>query len=895
MTHNGKVHQLNYEVEKIRTGRGRQVASTINRVSSRDKRRVRSGSAGSSTKTGLTGTVRNGKKAVLIGVSYKGQKKEVRTATSHTAELSSVITGIGFKGEQWVLTDDQPRMKPTRQNIIQALRWLVEGSYPGDALIFSFIGLSGYVNQVTKQHGILPSDHLREGMISEGEIRNILNDLPPGVRLTLLCDAGFGGTFMNLPFKIWAEDSGVGVRGEPTALPATTELLLLSAARDERSFELGVGSPGNLLPSFTSAVRAAGSIETISYKTLLINIKSELKKRKCSLAPQFSANSKFDFEALCTLSAPYTPAASPPPNKEFTPASYQESALHQAAAMGWLPGNGPPMPPEYLRSPSPKRDRKGMSVRVTAPEGCKIDLQCEPLNGATPTRTVHVPVPAPVPTLMPMHSVSPESRSPSVGLNGWEVNSMHKELPMPPSTGGSNMVMSTGNELSEKEPHPHSPPAHVAEREKVYRLRRKRSPSAKAVPYETNLVASRRREREIELGQLERYKRHVQETKHERELRRQIEAGEQEELHQEIYMRRLQKHAERVHEYSKNLPKKKKVVVEPQSPVQDDTVYFSPERVSPAAPEQPMSPGHRSVAKKVFKQAKQLNVMNGQTSDLLDRHMLQRRALEEQLERLQGDRSVSATLTAASERSATPELRELSNAYAQTVTDPAKKDALRLLIKQLEHSTPLKHGEHLSSNGLPPRSQRSPSPVHVDRGSQVTASDLLKMDRQLIREYWKLLKKYAPFKKVQRIRKTDSVLASPSPEVVRPATPPALAAEDSPVHPVAAEPEPEPELAEEGEWVWNEETQDYDWVVPEAAAEEPADGEWVWNETTQDYDWVQATAEAEEPAGEWVWNEDTQDYDWVTPEPEPSTTEHQETAGEWVWNDATQDYDWVVQ
>jgi hypothetical protein len=48
-------------------------------------------------------------------------------------------TRYNYKSEDIVmLTDDarNPRQIPTRQNMIQAMRWLVQGAQPNDALFF---------------------------------------------------------------------------------------------------------------------------------------------------------------------------------------------------------------------------------------------------------------------------------------------------------------------------------------------------------------------------------------------------------------------------------------------------------------------------------------------------------------------------------------------------------------------------------------------------------------------------------------------------------------------------------------------------------------------------------------------------------------------------------------
>jgi uncharacterized caspase-like protein len=51
-----------------------------------------------------------------------------------------------------VLTDDQqnPSYQPTRANIVNAIRWLVDGAQPGDSLLFHFSGHGSHQKDESK-------------------------------------------------------------------------------------------------------------------------------------------------------------------------------------------------------------------------------------------------------------------------------------------------------------------------------------------------------------------------------------------------------------------------------------------------------------------------------------------------------------------------------------------------------------------------------------------------------------------------------------------------------------------------------------------------------------------------------------------------------------------------
>ena len=84
------------------------------------------------------------KKALLIGINYLGHpvKVQLKGCINDVHRLYQfVTTHFHIPRERiLVLTDDQqnPALRPTRSNIIQAMKWLAEGAAPGDSLFFHY-------------------------------------------------------------------------------------------------------------------------------------------------------------------------------------------------------------------------------------------------------------------------------------------------------------------------------------------------------------------------------------------------------------------------------------------------------------------------------------------------------------------------------------------------------------------------------------------------------------------------------------------------------------------------------------------------------------------------------------------------------------------------------------
>ena len=94
---------------------------------------------------------------------------------------------------------------PTKINIQESLKWLVEGCEPGDSLVFYFSGhglrqpdfnddeLDGF------DETICPVDFREKGMILDNDINNdIVRPLKQGVTLHAIIDACHSGTVLDL-------------------------------------------------------------------------------------------------------------------------------------------------------------------------------------------------------------------------------------------------------------------------------------------------------------------------------------------------------------------------------------------------------------------------------------------------------------------------------------------------------------------------------------------------------------------------------------------------------------------------------------------------------------------------------------------------------------------------
>lgn len=172
------------------------------------------------------------KKALLIGINYTGTSNQLNGCINDASNVKRFLLTQGFSENNIVmLTDDQQaaRAVPTKQNILDAMRWLVKDAQPSSSLWFSY---SGHGVQVEDKDGdeddgydeaICPLDYESAGLIIDDEMHDIMvKPLQSGVRLTALFDSCHSGTALDLPYMY----STKGLLKEPNFFKDAGEDLL---------------------------------------------------------------------------------------------------------------------------------------------------------------------------------------------------------------------------------------------------------------------------------------------------------------------------------------------------------------------------------------------------------------------------------------------------------------------------------------------------------------------------------------------------------------------------------------------------------------------------------------------------------------------------------------------
>ncbi|RPB25513.1 hypothetical protein L211DRAFT_856652 [Terfezia boudieri ATCC MYA-4762] len=295
------------------------------------------------------------KKALLIGINYFGQRGQLRGCINDVKNMSNfLIERFGYKREDMViLTDDQqnPLSIPNRQNILQAMHWLVRGAEPNDSLFFHYSGHGGQAkdNDGDENDGydetIYPVDFRYNGHIVDDDMHAIMvAPLKAGVRLTAIFDSCHSGSVLDLPYLYSTQgnlketnsfrDAGEGLidilshysRGDVASVLSSGQSLLSKVTK-------GRGADEHARRTRTSAadvIQWSGSKDTQksadtvednmatgamshafiaalrknphqSYQQLLQSIREELRVKKYQQRPQLSCSHPLDTRLLYVM------------------------------------------------------------------------------------------------------------------------------------------------------------------------------------------------------------------------------------------------------------------------------------------------------------------------------------------------------------------------------------------------------------------------------------------------------------------------------------------------------------------------------------------------------------------------------------------------------------------
>jgi hypothetical protein len=186
------------------------------------------------------------KKALLIGINYKGQAAELKGCIQDVTDIQNfLVTKCGYSGSNIRLLTDNSTIMPTRKNIMDNIKWLVSGSMAGDTLFFYYSGHGAVIKDTSgdESNGVdevfVPIDYTTNGIITDDWMNaNLIAPVPVNVRLWAFSDCCHSGTICDLKYNFnsrCALKTGTVSKGMPFVENAWTDQFMLSM---EKSIEV---------------------------------------------------------------------------------------------------------------------------------------------------------------------------------------------------------------------------------------------------------------------------------------------------------------------------------------------------------------------------------------------------------------------------------------------------------------------------------------------------------------------------------------------------------------------------------------------------------------------------------------------------------------------------------
>lgn len=149
------------------------------------------------------------KKALLIGINYKGTDAELRGCINDIKNIRSIlINNCSYTSENIKVLTEETNILPTKNNIENEINWLVSNCMPGDKLLFYYSGHGYNVPDESndendgKDEVLIPLDYEKNGVITDDWLyKNMACKVPTGVNLIGFTDCCHSGTMIDLKYN----------------------------------------------------------------------------------------------------------------------------------------------------------------------------------------------------------------------------------------------------------------------------------------------------------------------------------------------------------------------------------------------------------------------------------------------------------------------------------------------------------------------------------------------------------------------------------------------------------------------------------------------------------------------------------------------------------------------
>lgn len=244
------------------------------------------------------------KRALTVGINYAGAANELKGCINDTETMIKIWKSIFEVPAEniKILRDNDNNNMPTKANIMDSFKELVQTSIPGDSIFFHFSGHG--VQQNDSAFGgdeadgldecLVPSDFKECGYIVDDDLIDVIKMVPKGATLFILLDCCHAGN-LDLPC-VAKVDGGNVTMTEGSGKKFDGKVVLFSACREDQK-----ARDGKVKGKFTGAM--TGSFDecmqgnkAATSRQLLVGMQKWMTNKLYSQVPQLAAGSMIDLD-----------------------------------------------------------------------------------------------------------------------------------------------------------------------------------------------------------------------------------------------------------------------------------------------------------------------------------------------------------------------------------------------------------------------------------------------------------------------------------------------------------------------------------------------------------------------------------------------------------------------
>lgn len=239
------------------------------------------------------------KKALLIGINYLNTSYELTGCIDDTNRMKSLLTNYGFNDIN--LLTDLTDLKPTKNNILNAIKNLITSSRSGDVLFLYYSGHGSYTydrngDETDKRDEMLVS--LDALPILDDELKSILqNHLSREITIVGMFDSCHSGTILDLKFNYLDSNNYDKYFENDKVTECQGNVIMVSGCMDRQTSEEALIQnkvQGALTWSFMESI---SKTPNCSWRELLKSMRDLLKSNGFSQIPQLSTDSFYDIDS----------------------------------------------------------------------------------------------------------------------------------------------------------------------------------------------------------------------------------------------------------------------------------------------------------------------------------------------------------------------------------------------------------------------------------------------------------------------------------------------------------------------------------------------------------------------------------------------------------------------